>query len=40
MNNFTYSYPMKVYFGEDATKNAIPRERDRQKLYQILCQCI
>ncbi|MDO4383699.1 MAG: iron-containing alcohol dehydrogenase [Eubacteriales bacterium] len=26
MNNFTYSYPMKVYFGEDATKNAIATE--------------
>lgn len=26
MNNFTYSYPMKVYFGEDAAKNAIATE--------------
>lgn len=26
MNNFTYSYPMKVYFGEDAAKNAITTE--------------
>lgn len=26
MNNFTYSYPMKVYFGEDAAKNAIMTE--------------
>lgn len=26
MNNFTYSYPMKVYFGEDAAKNAFATE--------------
>lgn len=26
MNNFTYSYPMKVYFGADAAKNAITAE--------------
>lgn len=26
MNNFTYSYPMKVYFGEEAPKNAIQVE--------------
>lgn len=26
MNNFTYFYPMKVYFGEDAAKNAITTE--------------
>ena len=26
MNNFTYSYPTKVYFGEDAAKNAIAAE--------------
>lgn len=29
MNNFTYSYPMKVYFGEDAAKNAITSELGR-----------
>lgn len=29
MNNFTYSYPMKVYFGEDAAKNAIATELGR-----------
>ena len=29
MNNFTYSYPMKVYFGEDAAKNAIAAELGR-----------
>ena len=29
MNNFTYSYPMKVYFGEDAAKNAITAELGR-----------
>ena len=29
MNNFTYSYPMKVYFGEDAAKNAITTELGR-----------
>lgn len=29
MNNFTYSYPMKVYFGEDAAKNAIATEFGR-----------
>lgn len=23
MNDFTYSYPMKVYFGEDAAQKAI-----------------
>lgn len=26
MNKFTYSYPMKVYFGEDAAENAIAAE--------------
>lgn len=26
MNDFTYSYPMKVYFGEEAAKNAIAAE--------------
>lgn len=26
MNDFTYSYPMKVYFGEDAAKKAISTE--------------
>lgn len=26
MNNFTYSYPMKVYFGQEAAKNAIITE--------------
>ena len=29
MNNFTYVYPMKVYFGEDAAKNAIAAELGR-----------
>ena len=29
MNNFTYSYPMKVYFGEDAAKQAIEAELGR-----------
>lgn len=29
MNNFTYSYPMKVYFGEDAAKQAIAAELGR-----------
>lgn len=29
MNNFTYSYPMKVYFGEDGAKNAIAEELGR-----------
>lgn len=29
MNNFTYAYPMKVYFGEDAAKNAIAAELGR-----------
>lgn len=29
MNDFTYSYPTKVYFGEDATKNAITAELGR-----------
>lgn len=29
MNNFTYSYPMKVYFGEDAAKNAVATELGR-----------
>ena len=29
MNNFTYSYPTKVYFGEDAAKNAITAELGR-----------
>lgn len=29
MNNFTYSYPMKVYFGDDAAKNAITAELGR-----------
>lgn len=26
MNDFTYSYPMKVYFGDDAAKKAITAE--------------
>ena len=26
MNDFTYSYPMKVYFGEDAAQKAITAE--------------
>ena len=29
MNNFTYSYPIKVYFGEDSAKNAINAELGR-----------
>lgn len=29
MNNFTYSYPTKVYFGEDAAKQAITAELGR-----------
>ena len=29
MNNFTYSYPTKVYFGEDAAKNAFHAEFGR-----------
>lgn len=29
MNNFTYSYPMKVYFGENAAKDAIHTELGR-----------
>lgn len=29
MNDFTYSYPTKVYFGEDAAKNAITAELGR-----------
>lgn len=29
MNNFTYSYPVKVYFGEDAAGNAITAESGR-----------
>lgn len=29
MNNFTYSYPMKVYFGESAAKDAIHTELGR-----------
>lgn len=29
MNNFTYSYPMKVYFGENAAKDAIYTELGR-----------
>ena len=29
MNNFTYSYPTKVYFGEDAAKQAIAAELGR-----------
>lgn len=24
MDDFTYSYPMKVYFGEDAAKRRLP----------------
>lgn len=26
MNQFTYSYPTKVYFGEGAAKQALPQE--------------
>lgn len=29
MNNFTFTYPTKVYFGEDAAKNAITAELGR-----------
>lgn len=29
MNKFTYSYPMKVYFGEDAAENAIAAELEK-----------
>ena len=29
MNQFTYSYPTKVYFGEGAAKQALPQELDK-----------
>lgn len=31
MNDFTYSYPMKVYFGEDAAQKAITAELEIRK---------
>ena len=29
MNQFMYSYPTKVYFGEGAAKQALPQELDK-----------